>query len=133
MANSTNENTGKIGWIDLTVADADRLRDFYRVVTGWSSSEISMGDYSDYVMLAPAANVPVSGICHARGGNAGIPPQWMIYITVEDIDASAESCVQLGGELIAPIKDYGDQGRYCMIKDPAGAVCALYQELKPRE
>lgn len=27
--------TGTIGWIDMTVADAAGVRDFYETVTGW--------------------------------------------------------------------------------------------------
>ncbi|MGI8923195.1 MAG: hypothetical protein ACR2HJ_03990 [Fimbriimonadales bacterium] len=30
----------------------------------------------------------VSGICHARGENAGASPQWLIYIAVDDLRAS---------------------------------------------
>ena len=28
---------GKIGWIDITVDDAEGLRDFYAKVTGWKA------------------------------------------------------------------------------------------------
>ena len=47
-------------------------------------------------------------------------------ITVEDLDHSLEHCQRLGGSVVAPPRSYGG-GRYCVIKDPAGAVCALYQ------
>jgi predicted enzyme related to lactoylglutathione lyase len=35
-------------------------------------------------------------------------------------------CQRLGGTVLAPPRSYGG-GRYCVIEDPAGAVCALYQ------
>jgi hypothetical protein len=68
----------------------------------------------------------VAGICHARGENAHLPPVWMLYITVADLYSSLDECTRLGGQLLTPVRSYGG-GRYCVIKDPAGAVCALYQ------
>jgi hypothetical protein len=68
-----NSEVGKIGWIDTTVDDAPDLRDFYKAVIGWETDEISMGDYSDYVMKMPSSGDGVSGICHALGSNADLP------------------------------------------------------------
>jgi predicted enzyme related to lactoylglutathione lyase len=73
----------------------------------------------------------VAGVCHARDGNAGLPPVWLVYIVVDDIDQSVANCLARGGELIAPIKEMGGQGRYCVFRDPAGAVAALYQVTGP--
>ena len=116
---------GSIGWIDLTVDDADKLRDFYSDVAGWQPGEADMGDYSDYFMSPPGGD-PVAGVCHARGGNADMPPQWMIYIVVADLDHSVARCKAHGGEVVVAEKSMG-KARYCVIRDPAGAVCALYQ------
>jgi len=117
---------GTIGWQDLTVPDAERIRDFYAQVTGWTASPVAMGEYSDFNMTPPGGSEPVAGICHARGGNAELPPQWLIYIIVADVEASAARCVELGGEALIGPKAMGD-ARLCIIRDPAGAVCALYQ------
>jgi predicted enzyme related to lactoylglutathione lyase len=116
---------GKIGWIDMTVEDAPGVRDFYKAVVGWGSEDVSMGDYADYSMTTPDGQA-VSGICHARGSNAELPPGWLIYITVKDVDDSAAVCIAHGGEvLVAPTGLAG--GRFCVIRDPAGSVAALYQ------
>lgn len=117
---------GTIGWADLTVPNASELRDFYRDVAGWAVDDVAMGDYSDYCMRPPAAAQPAAGICHARGPNAALPAQWLIYITVADVDASAARCVALGGTVLAEPRGAGASGRYCVIQDPAGAVAALF-------
>jgi uncharacterized protein len=116
---------GSIEWVDLTVTDAQAIRDFYAAVTGWSTSTVRMQDYSDFVMRADDGT-DVAGICHARGGNADLPAQWLVYITVEDLDHIVGECLRLGGSLVVPPRSLGG-GRFCVIKDPAGAVCALYQ------
>lgn len=118
---------GTVGWFDLTVADADSLRDFYANVVGWSVEPVSMGDYDDYSMTAPGSGQAVAGVCHARGGNADLPPQWLMYINVADLDASIGACEAGGGELVAGPKTMGGHGRYCVIRDPAGAVAALFE------
>lgn len=120
---------GTVGWHDLTVPDAERVRDFYQAVVGWSPSPVSMGDYSDFNMTPPGGGDPVAGICHARGANAALPPQWILYFVVADLDRSIAACLQRGGQLLAPAQKAG-AGEYCMIRDPAGAVCALYQTAK---
>jgi len=118
---------GTIAWVDLTVPEAETLRDFYRDVAGWRPAPVAMGDYSDYTMSPPGSDRPVSGVCHARGDNAGLPAQWLIYIVVADLDASIARCVERGGKLVAGPKPMGPQARFCVIQDSAGAVAALYQ------
>jgi predicted enzyme related to lactoylglutathione lyase len=117
---------GSIGWIDLTVPNAGELRDFYQAVAGWMTSEVAMGGYRDYCMHPEASSPPVAGVCHARGHNADLPAQWLIYITVADLDAAMARCRECGGRVIAGPKSMGGQARYCVIRDPAGAVAALY-------
>jgi predicted enzyme related to lactoylglutathione lyase len=117
---------GSIGWVDLTVPDAERIRDFYAQVVGWKPSPVSMGGYEDFNMNSPSHDTPCAGICHARGANADLPAQWLVYIVVKDIAASIARCTELGGSLLAGPKRVG-QSHYCVIRDPAGAVCALFQ------
>ncbi len=121
-----SENIGKIGWIDMTVDDATGLRDFYKEVVGWDVEDTSMGDYSDFTMKAPQDGEAISGICHARGGNAEQPGGWLIYITVADVDSSAATCVANGGKLLVAPRGLAG-GRFCVIEDPSGASAALYQ------
>ena len=117
---------GTIAWQDLTVPNAAEVRDFYRAVAGWESLGEDMGGYEDFHMLSPATGQSVAGICHARGANANLPPQWLIYITVEDVEKSAARCRALGGQVLDGPREMGG-GRFCAVRDPAGAVCALYQ------
>jgi predicted enzyme related to lactoylglutathione lyase len=125
MSAEKNANRlGTIGWFDLTVPNAVEVKDFYSAVVGWTAAETPMGDYADFTMAGPGG--PVSGICHARGANAKLPPMWLIYLYVADLDASLAACKERGGELISGPSSYGD-ARYAVIRDPAGACCALFQ------
>ena len=122
---------GSITWADLSVEHAERVRDFYKDVVGWTTSDVDMGGYHDYCMNQPLDAKTVAGVCHARGANAALPPQWLIYITVQDLDASIERCVALGGEVLAPARGYGANGRYAVLRDPAGAAFAVFEPAPP--
>jgi predicted enzyme related to lactoylglutathione lyase len=121
-----DKTKGAVTWMDLTVPDADSIRDFYADVVGWKIMDVSMGDYNDYCMMSPDDNVVRSGICHARGGNQGVPPSWIIYINVTDLDTCMDKVKKAGGEIVHGPKKMGDKARYCIMKDPAGAYCGLY-------
>jgi len=121
------DGTGKIAWTDLSVPDAEGLRDFYSRVVGWSSAPVSMGDYDDFNMIPSGSEEPVAGICHAQGVNADFPPMWIIYIVVEDLEESLAACRDGGGEVLVGPKGMGPGSAYAVIRDPAGAVSALYQ------
>jgi predicted enzyme related to lactoylglutathione lyase len=125
MGEANRPKLGAITWCDLTVADAPRLRDFYRDVVGWDPRPEPMGGYEDYSMVAPGGDV-VAGVCHARGENADIPPRWLVYIQVPDVDAAAARAAERGGRIVAGPRGMGG-GRFAVIEDPAGAVFALYQ------
>lgn len=118
---------GTIGWVDLTVPDAVRLKEFYSGVVGWGTDPVDMGGYEDFCMVPPEGGAPAAGVCHARGSNEGLPPVWLVYLTVADLDASVAKVEALGGSIVVAAKSMGGYGRYCVIKDPAGAVAALYE------
>lgn len=116
---------GKFLWMDLTVENADAVSDFYAAVVGWEKQALSMGDYSDYMMNTAESKEGAGGVCHARGANAYIPPQWLVYVQIENLDASLQKCQSLGGKVIGEKRRMGEQGQYCLIQDPAGAYMML--------
>ncbi|MBD3161157.1 MAG: VOC family protein [Candidatus Eisenbacteria bacterium] len=126
MNDKPRPGIGTIGWLDLTVPDAEAVRDFYGAVVGWSPEPVSMGEYDDYSMTIPDAG-PIAGICHARGVNASMPPQWIAYFIVDDLDRSIRECTDRGGKIRVPPRGGAGEGRFCVIEDPAGAVAALYE------
>lgn len=113
---------GKIVWQDLTLPNAEEIQKFYSAVIGWKARAEESCD-GDFNMLTPDGN-PAAGICYARGVNANLPPQWLIYISVADVTASANCCVQLGGKIIHGPRKLGEKD-FCVIQDPAGAVAGL--------
>lgn len=119
---------GRIAWFDLTVPDADATRDFYREVIGWSVERVEMGEagqlYDDYNMVG-GDGAPAAGICHARGVNEGLPPVWMMYLPVGDLDESLRRVRAEGGTVHEEREGPGGQIGLAVVQDPVGAWFAL--------
>lgn len=116
---------GSMGWLDLTIEDATAVRDFYAGVVGLTAEGLSMGDYEDFVMK-DASGTPVGGVCHARGSNAVMPPVWLPYFHVADVEAALVEVEARGGTIVKRPAGAGG-GRFAVFQDPAGAYAALYQ------
>lgn len=120
----SKQTIGTIEWHDLTVSDAQGVKDFYQKVVGWDTSPVSMGDYNDFNCNQPEGGATIAGICHARGPNQDLPAQWLMYVRVENVTRSIAQTISLGGQVIAGPKAFGDDD-IVVIQDPAGAVIAL--------
>ncbi|WOI52632.1 VOC family protein [Parvularcula sp. LCG005] len=134
----TGKHVGQPQWMDLTVDDAETVRDFYAEVLGWTHQPVDMDGYQDFVMMAPDSAPSLSttppfvaaGICHARGPNADLPPQWLVYFGVDDLGRACQAATRLGGTLVSDIRTMGEL-RYAIIKDPAGAACGIMENNAP--
>lgn len=119
---------GSIISADITIPNAPELRDFYQQVVGWKSEDMNLkdesGEYSDYIMKDAEGNW-VGGVCHKRGDNKDLPPQWIVYVNVEDVSKSVEKCKQLGGKILKEQKGKDGTYFYALIEDPVGAILAL--------
>jgi uncharacterized protein len=127
MSEEAKPAIGSLGWVDLTVSDAPGIRDFYAAVTGWKPAPVAMGEYSDYTMNEPESGKSVAGVCHARGDNADLPAQWLVYVVVASLEGSLAECRARGGVVVAGPKTMGHGAHFAVIRDPAGAVLAPYQ------
>lgn len=120
---SDKKPIGTIEWRDLTVENAEQVSDFYQQVVGWQKEPVSMGDYDDFSMNNSQGTI--AGICHAKGDNAVIPTQWLMYVRVENAELSAQKTVELGGKIIKGPTEFGGE-TYFVIRDPAGAILSVY-------
>ncbi len=121
-----NKSIGTISWHDLTVNNAERLKDFYEKVTGWKSQPVKMGDYDDYNMIIPSEGNPAADICNKKGENANLPSQWMIYINADNLDASIEACKGNGGKIISGSEINKRHGKILRSRRPYRCVlCTL--------
>jgi predicted enzyme related to lactoylglutathione lyase len=48
MPEQESPSVGSIAWRDLTVPDAEGVKEFYSAVVGWNASAVEMDGYSDF-------------------------------------------------------------------------------------
>ena len=122
-----NSSIGRIEWVDLSVGDAARSKDFYCKVIGWKPTDVEMGTYSDFNLNLPDSGQTMAGICHSRGMNANLPAQWLMYVRVVDVAASAAEAEQQKGKVLDGPRRMGGSN-FCVIQDPDGAVMVLISD-----
>lgn len=119
---------GTINWTDLTIPNAEEVKEFYKTVIGWTEQAIPMKDgdeeYNDFVMLH-SENGAAGGICHSKGTNLGIPPQWIPYISVNDIEKRKNLAIEHGGEILKEQLNKDGELYYVIMKDISGAIFAM--------
>jgi len=109
---------------ELAVRDVARSKKFYGDLIGWRADEMPMGDGSTYTVLMKSDG-PAGGLMRMPVEHGSMPPQWLPYVAVDDVDAAAAKVARLGGQVVAPAFDMPTVGRICIIADPDGARLGL--------
>lgn len=110
---------GDFIWYELITPDPDAAQAFYASLLGWTARGAGMPDM-DY-RLAAAADHDVAGLMRMPDGMA-MPPAWLGYVAVDDVDAMAQSFADGGGAVHQPPWDIPGVGRMAFVADPQGAL-----------
>jgi uncharacterized protein len=116
---------GDLGWSELNTTSAAGAMSFYSSLVGWESKGEPMPGYH----IFGRGDEMLGGISDMQcGQDAQKAPQWMPYITVDDIDATLAKVEGLGGSIVMPPCDIpNDGGRIAIIQDPQGVKTGLAQ------
>lgn len=127
---TTTPKAGEFCWNELATTNVQAAKDFYGKVFGWKFSEHEMGDMT-YTMIKQGNDKEFAGIwAIPKDQEKQIPPHWMAYILVENLDASLEKARKNGAKIIRPATNAGDFGRLAILADPTGAHIALWQTMR---
>ncbi len=117
---------GEFCWYELGTRDLKTAVHFYTTLMNWGTIAHDMGEMGTYYVLQLDGQ-DVGG-AYQMGGPMfeGVPPHWMPYVWVDDVDATAAKVSSLGGKVDAPPMDVPDVGRMAFVQDPQGAHFALF-------
>jgi predicted enzyme related to lactoylglutathione lyase len=117
-----NPNTGRFVWHELVTSDAGVATKFYKDLFGWTVQENSMpGGGGTYRMFSQGETM----VAGAMAAPPGVPSGWLVYIGVEDVDASAKKIAELGGVITVPPTTVPDMLRFACGMDPQGAALGI--------
>lgn len=118
---------GAMSWNQLSTRDLPKVREFYTQLLGWEINKDEAQNYH-YILNKGRMN---GGIMLMDDNFGDMPSVWATFFSVDDIDATAAKAQTLGGNLLMPVMDAGDNGRIGVIADPTGAVCTFIQLQQP--
>lgn len=109
--------------VELHTKDLPKARQFYRSLLGWELKDLPMpGGGGTYTMIGVGEGVGGGMMADAAG-----PPNWLAYIGVDDVRAKTAQAKSLGATVLQDITEVGEFGVMSVIRDPTGAVVALWQ------
>ena len=122
---------GKIIWHDLLTNDPAASQRFYGELFGWEFE--SIGDSSNLKRDSSYTLIRHNGILIggmidtlALNGRDDIS-QWVVLMSVEDIDGTVNKVLSAGGRIIAPATDLQHRGRLAVVRDAEGALLGLLE------
>jgi predicted enzyme related to lactoylglutathione lyase len=126
MPTLTKHEPGTFSYAELATSDAAAAKKFYGGLFGWTFEDNEMGPDMTYTMAKLGDQT--AGALYKMGKDmAGIPPHWLSYVTVADVDATAKKAVAAGGKLMKEPFDVMTFGRMAVLTDPTGAALAIWQ------
>ena len=129
--------TGTFSWAELMTRDVDAAGKFFAELFDWKPQTSDMGPFKYTVFMIDDKNHAAGMLPMAGPQFEGVPPNWAVYFSVEDCDATAAKAEALGGKMKMPPQEVPGVGRFTAILDPHGATFAIIQpdaaHLEPRD
>jgi len=130
MTEVTRHDQGSFSWAELATSDAKAAKSFYTSLFGWSFGDTPIGPGPEDVyttLTIGGKSVAALHKLHPGQAAAGVPPNWMTYFTVTDVDATTKKVKAAGGTVLVEPFDVMDLGRMSVVQGPEGAIFSLWQ------
>jgi predicted enzyme related to lactoylglutathione lyase len=121
---------GEFSWRELYTTDHEAAFEFYRQIAGWERmGEFDMGAMGKYLLWgrggAQLGGMMTKPADMKTPDGREVPPSWLYYVTIDDLEAAMARATANGGRVIAgPMEVPGGQ-RIVQLLDPQGAAFAL--------
>jgi predicted enzyme related to lactoylglutathione lyase len=117
---------GEFCWYELGTRDINAAVKFYTELANWGTQTHDMGEQGVYYLFQVDGGDVGGGYQMGGPQFEGVPPHWMPYVWVDDVDAVAAEAARLGGNVVAPPMDVPNVGRMAFLQDPHGAHFAIF-------
>jgi uncharacterized protein len=128
MGKRTQHTPGTFSWTDCATTDPEGAKAFYAGLFGWEYDDMPAGEGVTYSMAKIDGDYVAAVAPQPEAQReAGVPPAWNSYVTVDSADATAAKAGELGANVHAPPFDVMEAGRMAVIQDPQGAFFMIWQ------
>lgn len=108
-------------WTELWTTDEGAALEYYTKTLGYEDKSMEMPDGTYHVLERDG--VPRGGLMKSPA--QGVPPNWLPYLHVDDIDATVSRAQKLGGKVQAEAQHVPGVGRFAILADPTGAAIGV--------
>jgi predicted enzyme related to lactoylglutathione lyase len=122
--------TNTMCWNELASRDLPAATSFYSDVFGWTMKVDSEGDFAGYTQFQVGDRVVGGMMPMPDMVPAEVPSHWMVYFTVDDVDATVATATKLGGALVNGPIDMPSLGRFAIVSGPSGEVFSVIRFLE---
>ncbi len=124
MSFSEEPLVGKFIWHDLITEDSEAARRFYGGLFGWTFETTTGPRGAEYIVVRDGSVYIAGIVTRPDPPDGGEFSRWLPYVSVADVDSSANRARAAGGEVVVAPVDVR-LGRVAVIVDPGGAVLGL--------
>jgi len=130
-SSTDNRLPGKVIWRDLLTDDPVASQKFYGELFDWEfeSVGVAAGLSSDttYTLIRHNGRLIGGMIDTVALSNRSDISQWIVSMSVTDIDVAVAAFTAGGGEVKTPPTDFHRRGKMAVVRDAEGALLALLQ------
>jgi uncharacterized protein len=127
---------GVVSWFELATPEPEAAKDFYAALFGWRFNQEGNyavlthgphtlggvvkleGDWEDHAFLAAIGQAPEE--------KWEVPPHWMIYFAVRDIDACLRRAEAIGARISARPDTLHTFGQFAVVRDPQSTYFCVF-------
>ncbi len=114
---------GSFCWNELLSSNVEAATGFYKQLLDWQAAAFPLEGMQYTLFKKNDTNV--AGLMKLP--KPEVPPHWLAYVLVEDVDATARNAPTLAGKVLNPPFDVPTVGRIAIIQDPQGAVFGVFK------
>ena len=118
--------------VELMTEDVDAAKQFYSQLFDWQLNDVPMGE-DTYTLIHPGELTSGgTGGGMMKNPVPGVPPHWMAYVQVDDIETATAKAKELGGTVLKDVTEIINTGAFSVIQDPTGAVLGMWEQRGPQ-
>lgn len=124
-SNTLRDVPNTLSWNELLTHDTQKAGKFYTELLGWSTKTDGPGgeNYTEFVNDGES----IAGMMALPPDAQSMPPFWMPYFMVEDVDGMVARAIELGGKAMIEGLNVEGVGRIANIMDPVGGGFGMVQ------
>jgi uncharacterized protein len=128
MGKRTSYPNGTFSFADVMTTDVEGAKSFYTQFFDWGAHTLREGTDSEFTLFHKEG-APVAGTFDLPQDqrDQGVPPNWVSYVNVDDVDKATERARDSGATIVVEPYDVADAGRLSVFLDPQGAALCLWE------